>query len=131
MSDDRYEHLNDIVMTTIYSPLLLVTAYMEARAGRQVVKNRGKHHADEDTTEEWERLGPLQTEGDGQPLENGGGAEADQRGLIDFEGDGWAKLVENSKPNVETDAAILELRYLQKQVKELTDLVIGLKSERS
>ena len=47
----------------------------------------------------------------------------------DFEGDGWSKKVEGSKPNVETDAAVLEIRGLKEEVGELKKLVEGLKGE--
>ena len=129
LSEKRYERLNDIVMTIIYSPLLLITAYLEARAGRQVVKNRSRHEDDADTTEEWEELGPAPSS-DG-PHANGGEGGGSSEELVNFEADGWAKTVERSKPNVEADTTLLELRELREQVKELAETVKNLKEEKS
>ena len=113
-------------MLIIYSPLLLVTAYLEARAGRRVLLNRSRHQEDADTVEEWEELGPWGAEHDGQARGNGGqGAQGD--GMVDFEADGWAKTVEATKPNVFADATMLEVRELKKQVRELTEMVRALK----
>ena len=44
---------------------------------------------------------------------------------LDFEAEGWAKKVEMAKPNVDTDAAVLEIRSLKEQVAELKQLVEG------
>ncbi len=45
---------------------------------------------------------------------------------IDFEGEGWTKKVESSKPNVSTDAAVLEVRELKEQVRSLRTLVLSI-----
>lgn len=94
-------------MGIIYSPLLLVTAYLETSSAHRVIRNRARDESDDDTVEEWEQLGES---GDGE----------------NYETDGWAKKVEESKPNVETDAAVLEVRELRAQVKELVGMVKGL-----
>ena len=78
MPTRRYERLNNFVMGFLYSPLLLITAWLETKQARIVKRNRRHGESDEDTTEEWEQLG---TE-------------------MDFEGEGWAKKVESTKPNV-------------------------------
>lgn len=39
---------------------------------------------------------------------------------MDFKADGWSELVEETKPNVVDDAAVLEIKKLRKEVKELT-----------
>ena len=115
-------------MSIIYSPLLLITAYLEARAGRQVLKNRSKNEEDADTTEEWEELGPLTPGNIDRPQENG---DSERRQFVDFEADGWAKTVEMTKPNVEVDSTLLEVRELQKQVRELAEMVKSRKDEKS
>lgn len=97
MTTDRYEHLNNVVMGILYSPLLLITAYIETREAYHVKHNRKYGESDEDTTEEWEQL-------DSE---------------VDYEGEGWAKKVESTKPNVETDAAVLEIREVMETLKEL------------
>ncbi|KAK3670864.1 Calcium channel yvc1 [Recurvomyces mirabilis] len=101
MSKDQYERLNDIVMGTIYSPLLLITAWLETRTARMVKWNRSRHESDDDTVEEWEQL-----------------AEE-----LDLEGTGWSKRVEESAPNVVTEAAVLEVQKLRDEVKELKELM--------
>ena len=92
-----------MVMGIVYSPLLLVTAYLEKKQAEQVRFNRRNHEADDDTVQEWEQIGQ-------------------QAG--DFESDGWAKKVESTRPNVVTDAAVLEVRELKEQIRELRELVV-------
>jgi Polycystin cation channel len=101
MDSHRYERLNNYVMGVIYSPLLCITAFLEARDAKTVRWNRKRGEEDDDTTEEWEEM----------------------QGEVDFEGEGWGKKVESTRPNVEVDAAVLEVRELQTQVKELKDMV--------
>lgn len=101
MPSDKYERLNNYVMGFIYSPLLVLTAYLETRDARRVKHNRKRGEEDDDTTEEWEQM----------------------EGEVDFESEGWTKKVEVAKPNVETDAAVLEVRELKGQVKELMQMV--------
>ena len=107
MSTARYERLNNLVMGIIYSPLLLITAYIETKQAHVVKGNRSRHEQDDDTVEEWEQM------------------QSD----VDFEGEGWAKRVEATKPNIETDAAVLEVRELKTQVSELRKLVEAWKGE--
>lgn len=104
MSKKQYARLNDYVMGIIYSPLLLVTAYLETRTARSVRFNRRRNEADDDTIEEWEQL-------------------ADE---LDVEGSGWGKKVQDTAPNVVTDAALVELKELKDDVKELKALLKGL-----
>lgn len=99
----RYERLNTAVMATIYSPLLLITAWLESKEAHRIRENQRRGRLDEDTTEEWEQMP------DG----------------FDPECGGWKEKVEDTRPNIETDAAILEVRELKAQVKELTVLVRG------
>ena len=44
-------------------------------------------------------------------------------GQMDFESDGWAKKVESTKPNVETDVAVVEIRELRAQVEDLKKMI--------
>ncbi|KAI7374923.1 hypothetical protein KC332_g18742, partial [Hortaea werneckii] len=101
MSKQSYERLNDIVMGIIYSPLLVVTAYTEQQTARQVKFNRSRHESDDDTIEEWEQM-------------------LDQ---TDFEGSGWHKRVEDSKPNVIQDDTAIKVEKLQQQVAELMEML--------
>ena len=101
MPTRRYERLNNYVMGVLYSPLLLITAFMETRQAHTVRHNRRHGESDEDTTEEWEQMA----------------------GQVDFESDGWAKKVESTKPNVETDVAVMEIRELRAQVEDLKEIV--------
>lgn len=105
MPKHHYERLNDIVMGTVYSPLLLVTSFIEVQTAQRVKFNRSRNEVDEDTVEEWEQLGDD----------------------MDFEGTGWAKRVEDNKPNVIVDGTLLEVRELRKEMKELMDMIEKLK----
>lgn len=90
-------------MGIIYSPLLLITAYIETKQAHVVERNRRNQEEDDNTTEEWELM------------------QAD----LDLESEGWTKRVEMTKPNVETDAAVLEVRELKEQVLQLKKLIEG------
>ena len=109
MPRGRYQRINRAVMGALYSPVLLVTAWLETVTARKVNANRLRRQADDDRVEEWEQLG--QEEG------------------VDFEADGWAKKVEQTKPNVETDAAVLEIRELKGRIEALGREVEGLKAK--
>lgn len=104
MSDAKYEKLNDCVMAVIYSPLLIITAALEQREARVVRDNRRRGEEDEDTVHEWEQV----------------------LNECDFEADGWDKKVQASKPNVEFDTAVLEVRKLREEVSELKTLLYTL-----
>ncbi len=101
MSTPKYERLNNWVMGVLYSPLLLITAYVETKQAHRVKRNRRRGETDEDETEEWEQLA----------------------GECDFEADGWAKKVEGTKPNVETDLVVVEVRELKEQIDALRKMI--------
>lgn len=103
LSSARYERLNNYVMGVAYSPLLLITAWLETKQAHRVKKNRSNGESDEDEVQEWEQMS----------------------GELDFEGEGWTKKVKASRPNVETDVAVLEVRALREQVVELKRFVEG------
>ncbi|KIW14624.1 hypothetical protein PV08_07408 [Exophiala spinifera] len=107
MDKARYQRLNDYVMGIVYSPLLLITAALEARDARFVRDNRKRGEEDDDTIEEWEEM----------------------QGEIDFESEGWAKKVDSSKPIVDVDADVVEIRELKEQVKELREMVRAMSVE--
>ena len=94
-------------MGFLYSPLLLITAWLETKQAHSVKRNRRHGESDEDTTEEWEQIA---TE-------------------MDFESEGWAKKVEGTKPNVETDAAVLEIREVLQKIEALTREVEALRKQ--
>jgi hypothetical protein len=101
MDADRYERLNNYVMGFIYGPLLLVTAFLETREAQHVKFNRNRNEEDDDTVEEWEQMGDE----------------------IDWESEGWSKKVESTKPNVEVDTAVAEIRELRKEVDDVRTMV--------
>lgn len=107
MDSDRYERLNNYVMGVIYSPLLLITAGVEAREAHSVRDNRKRGEEDDDTVEEWEEL----------------------QGELDFENEGWNKKVQTTKPIVEVDADVVEIRELKEQIKELRDMIRAMSVE--
>lgn len=90
-------------MGVLYSPLLLITAYLETKQAHRVKHNRRNGESDEDTVEEWEQMS----------------------GDVDFEAEGWTKKVEWSKPNVETDTAVLEIMNLKSQMGDMKKLLEG------
>ncbi|KAF2742283.1 hypothetical protein M011DRAFT_412874 [Sporormia fimetaria CBS 119925] len=106
---DKYERLNDIVMSVIYSPLLAITAFMETRQAHRVSLNRRRGEDDDDVVHEWEQV-----------LHE-----------CDFEADGWDKKVQQTKPNVEFDTAVLEVRKLQAEMNTLKELLLELKDKGS
>lgn len=104
-----YLKLNYYVMGALYSPLLLVTAWIETREAHRVLWNRHRGEADDDDLQEWERI-----------------AEG-----VDFEvDDTWRQSVAETQPNVRTDGCTLEVRELRKQVMALTETVKLLMQEK-
>ncbi len=104
MDDKTYDRINDYVMGFIYSPLLVVTAYIEQREAWFVRDNRRRGEDDEDITHEWEQV----------------------LNECDFEADGWDKKVQATKPNVEFDATYIEVRKLKEEIGELKTLLYSL-----
>jgi hypothetical protein len=104
MDKKLYERVNDIVMATIYSPLLLVSAYFEVRTAQDIRSNRSRGDEDDDTVEEWEQM----------------------MGRLDFESDGWGKRVESVKSNLEEDPAVTELKNLKEEVEKLKSMIESL-----
>jgi hypothetical protein len=104
MPSQQYERLNNYVMGVVYAPLLLITAALESYEARSVRRNRSRGEEDDDTVEEWEEL-------------------SDE---VDFEGEGWDKKVDGTKPVVEVDADVVEIRELKEEMKELKRLIRAL-----
>lgn len=100
-----YNRLNDYVMFALYSPLLVVTAFLETRQAHEVRINRKRGEDDDDVVMEWEQV----------------------MGECDFEADGWDKKVQASKPNVEVETSVLEIRKLQSEVRELKELILEMR----
>jgi hypothetical protein len=101
MPKHQYARLNDYVMGFLYSPLLLVAALAETRSARHVSDNRRRGELDDDTIEEWEEM-------------------EDQ---VDFEGEGWSKIVSLAKSNVQDDPATIQVRALREEVQELKEML--------
>jgi hypothetical protein len=109
MPKPQYERLNDIVMGIVYSPLLVVTAFLEVRTAHKVRFNRNRNETDDDTIEEWEQV-------------------ADE---MDHESSGWSKRVEETKPDVVVDGHMLELRALRKEMKQFMEIVEKMQDKQS
>jgi len=104
MDKKLYAKINDYIMATVYSPLLLIAAWFEKRSARRVRSNRRRGEQDDDHgVEEWEQM--------------------PSGGELDFEAEGWQKLVKEVVPNVESDEATCEVRKLRREVGELRELV--------
>jgi len=107
MDDHTYERLNHYVMGIIYSPLLVFTAAYEAREAKKVKFNRKRGEEDDDTIEEWEQMEEEQ------------GTDSEE----------WAKKVAATKPDVEVDIDVVEIRELKQQVKELKEMIQALSKD--
>ena len=109
MSKKHYAKLNDIVMGVIYSPILVLTAWIETHQAEQIRWNRRHGEEDEEDQQEWELV-----------------AED-----VDFElDDSWKQEVQQSTPDIKVDNCTLEVRQLRVQVEALTELVKQLSSEK-
>lgn len=96
-------------MTVIYSPLLLIVAFLETRDARRIRWNRGRGEEDDDDVQEWEHV-----------VEE-----------VDFDlDDVWRESVRESTPNINVDRACQEIMQLQQQVNELTGIVKQLSDEK-
>ena len=89
-------------MAVIYSPLLLITALIETKQAQKVNRNRIRGQADDDTVEEWEQ---------------------DHDDCVDFESDGWARKCREAVPNIDTEAAVVEIRKLKLQLDQIQSLL--------
>ena len=103
-----YERLNSIVMGIIYSPLLLLTAWIEKRDAGKIIWNRRRGEEDDDTFEEWEVLNwwPEGEESNGMSVSMQGDKE-------------WCRLVEETSPNPAKEPVLEEVKMLRKEVEEL------------
>ncbi|KAL2008226.1 hypothetical protein VTN00DRAFT_8208 [Thermoascus crustaceus] len=108
-----YERLNNYIMGILYSPLLLLIAFVETCKARRVQRNRSRGEEDDEVVQEWEAVA----------------AEVDfdetDGGVV-----GWSQKVQETKPNVQVDTCTLEVRQLKEQVKALTEMVRALSEER-
>jgi hypothetical protein len=105
LPEDKYDKLNNFVMGVIYSPLLVITAFLETKQAQRVKWNRKRGEDDDDVLHEWEQV-----------LHD-----------CDFEADGWDKKVQQTKPNVEVETAVIEIRQLREEVGELKELLSEMK----
>ena len=106
----RYAKLNDIIMGIIYSPILLITASLEAREARRIRWNRRRGEEDDDDVQEWEHA-----------------AEE-----VDFAiEESWKQTVQDTTPNVTMDSCTLEIIQLKEQIRELTETVKLLVGEKA
>lgn len=109
MSKKHYAKLNDIIMGVIYSPILVLTAWIETHQAEQIRWNRRHGEEDEEDQQEWELV-----------------AED-----VDFElDDTWKQEVKQSTPDIKVDNCTLEVKQLRVQVEALTELVKQLSSEK-
>lgn len=104
MSKEHYEVVNDWVMGTIYSPLLLVAAFFETRTANRIRHNRARGEEDDDVVEEWEQM----------------------EHELDFEAEGWIKTCESVKPDVEQDATLVEIKKVKDEIDNLKATVEAL-----
>ncbi|KAJ5561312.1 ATPase P-type K/Mg/Cd/Cu/Zn/Na/Ca/Na/H-transporter [Penicillium sp. DV-2018c] len=109
LSREKYAKLNDVIMGVIYSPLLLVAAWVETRQAHRIQWNRRRGEEDDDCTEEWEHVA----------------------GEVNFDlDDTWKQQVVESTPDIKVDNCTYELNELKEQVKMLTEMVKRLTEEK-
>lgn len=110
LSRKHYAKLNDIIMGVIYSPLLIVTAWVETRQADQIRWNRRHGEEDEGSRQEWEYV-------------------ADE---VNFDlDDSWKVEVQQSTSDIKVDGTALQVQQLQEQVAALTEAVKQLTREKS
>jgi hypothetical protein len=112
LSTSGYAKLNDVVMGVLYSPLLVLTAWIETRQATRIRWNRRHGEEDDDCEQEWEHVAQD----------------------VDFDlDDSWKEEVKQSTPDIKVDSCTLEVRQLKEQVAALTELVAKLteKTERA
>ncbi|KAK0549184.1 Calcium channel yvc1, partial [Tilletia horrida] len=144
----RYEQLNDVVMGIIYSPLLLVTAFLERNEARRVISNRRRGEEDEDRLDEWEAMAEElgmeisiggEDDDDGEEERTTTVKEAeDSQGAEDGAGSSstpafnlseWETQARKAVPNIELDQATVEVKALRREVAELRALISGKSSK--
>lgn len=109
MSEKHYARLNDVVMGIIYSPLLVLTAWLESHQANQIRWNRSHGEEDEDNRQEWDFV-----------------AED-----VDFDlDDSWKVEVQQSTADIKLNDTTVEIRRLKEQIAVLTDLVKNLGQEK-
>lgn len=102
VSRKTYAKLNDVVMGIIYSPLLVLTAWVETRQAERIRWNRRHGEEDEDNTQEWELVATD----------------------VDFDlDDSWKEEVKQTTPDIKVDNTTIEVRQLKEQVVALTEMV--------
>jgi Polycystin cation channel len=121
MSKDTYQRVCRGVMGIVYAPLLAVTAMLEQRQAKRVRKEQAEESRNKI------RLGEVAAQ-DGGVLEQArggedGGEDGGHGASSQALDPAWVDRVETTRPNVETDAAVLEVRELRKKVDELTGLL--------
>lgn len=95
-------------MGVIYSPLLVLTAWLETAQADRIRWNRRHGEEDEDNRQEWEFV-----------------AED-----VDFDlDDAWKEDVKQTTPDIKLDSCTLEVQQLKEQVMALTEMVKKLTHE--
>lgn len=135
LSAEAYQDLNAIVMTIVYSPLLLITAWDEIKIANRVSYNRSRGLPDDanETDEEWDLLDAYR---DYDVADSGDGfnhygaeleqmereiANSDPEFMIDE--DSWTKEIKEASPNVvkgDESGVGWESYQLSKQVEDLS-----------
>ncbi|CAG8908490.1 unnamed protein product [Penicillium egyptiacum] len=99
---EAYARLNELVMGVIYSPLLIVAAWVETRQAHRIRWNRRHGEEDDDSAQEWEHVAKE----------------------VNFDlDDTWKEHVVESTPDIKVDSCTYELRELKEQVRMLTETV--------
>ena len=120
MSKPTYEKLNNFVMSIIYSPLLVVVAWIEKRNASTIIWNRRRGEADDDSVEVWE---VLNWRPDAKGFTNGASAphQGDQE---------WCRVVEETSPDPAKNPVLEEVRALRQEIEELRGRLTGAEGGR-
>lgn len=101
VSKERYSKLNDMVMSVLYSPFMVIIAFVECKEAQRVSANRARGEADDDQVEEWEEL----------------------QNEEDTEREQWSQKVFATIPDIEEDRCCQLVRALASEVEELKRVI--------
>ncbi|KAK9468381.1 hypothetical protein V1512DRAFT_102582 [Lipomyces arxii] len=103
----KYAKLNDMVMTVVYSPLLIIISAYELYVAGKILNNRASGESDDDTIQPWDEI----------------------ESELDVANSEWATGLKGITPRYDREPEMVELNALRNQVSELTKIVKSLRNE--
>jgi hypothetical protein len=140
MDKQTYQKINEVFMTVVYSPLLLIFAIDESKNARRVLYNRSKGVQDDanEEDEEWDLLDGYSDQLTGETSLHRYGSELAQMDRVISSGDPeflmdepqWLNKVEQAVPKFHTHITVDTITELTQKVDVLTELVTKLLHEQ-